>query len=801
MANPIETAYAGLKEELVIGPSHHRFQLISKQREHFMGCLWLAEDISTAARTEVSLLILRPELVRHDGVADQMRKLVTKLRSALRHPHIATCYGYFSWRGLEFMSLEHLDGQTLSDLFQRNQARKLNDRQKQGLLIQLAKAVDSGQLKLGKPHSLLAPDLIFLNAGGGVKLTGFGWRSILDPLLSLLPKQPDYPSYQAPEAFHPQNQTARSDVYALALIAWELYSGKRAFQPADGEAARYRKEFKSPGGLNKAQWSSLSRALSPETEPRPASCMALVRELFATETSPEQSTIPDMRSDSLGETPREAPAVEPDPPAANAIKQAAAEVQPTPTQPAPATEHPDPPAADATDDAVVVGEPGPDNTENSAGPPPEELPQSEATPDPEPTSAPESQPVPESEAKPDAESIENTPAAKDEKNPAPEQHPHDGANDAEQESETGTGSLITRLRSFTQVPELVRRWSRRGLIFTLGFVAGFWLALLFYQGQLDAISSQALTQMKNNRELRAAFESLELAHQRQQQELDRLHTAAEQPTNEKPSTGIESASALREANRPVDNLTLFQDELQEGGRGPQMAVIPAGRFRMGDLHGNGDDNERPVHEVIISSSFALARHEVTFEEYDRFANATGRPLPDDEGWGRGTRPVINVSWNDANAYTRWLAEQTGQPYRLPTEAEWEYSARAGTESVYWWGNQPGQGYAVCDGCDTQWGGQQTAPVGSLKPNPWGLHDMSGNVDEWVLDCYQPDYSNAPNDGSATRTSDCTHRVMRGGSWFDIPRVARPASRYRHPATSSRNSWGFRVALDLPASMQ
>ncbi|MGE4415986.1 MAG: protein kinase, partial [Marinobacterium sp.] len=310
MANPIETAYAGLKEELVIGPSHHRFQLISKQREHFMGSLWLAEDISTAARTEVSLLILRPELVRHEGVADQMRKLVTKLRSALRHPHIATCYGYFSWRGLEFMSLEHLDGQTLSDLFQRNQARKLNDRQKQGLLIQLAKAVDSGQLKQGKPHSLLAPDLIFLNAGGGVKLTGFGWRSILDPLLSLLPKQPDYPSYQAPEAFHPQNQTARSDVYALALIAWELYSGKRAFQPADGEAARYRKEFKSPGGLNKAQWSSLSRALSPETEPRPASCMALVRELFATETNPEQSTIPDMRSESPGETPRETQAVE-----------------------------------------------------------------------------------------------------------------------------------------------------------------------------------------------------------------------------------------------------------------------------------------------------------------------------------------------------------------------------------------------------------------------------------------------------------------------------------------------------------
>lgn len=816
MANPIETAYSGLKEELVIGPSHHRFQLISKQREHFMGSLWLAEDISTAARTEVSLLILRPELVRHEGVADQMRKLVTKLRSALRHPHIATCYGYFSWRGLEFLSLEHLDGQTLSDLFQRNQARKLNDRQKQGLLIQLAKAVDSGQLKLGKPHSLLAPDLIFLNAGGGVKLTGFGWRSILDPLLSLLPIQPDYPSYQAPEAFHPQNQTARSDVYALALIAWELYSGKRAFQPADGEAARYRKEFKAPGGLNKAQWTCLAHALSPEIEPRPASCMALVRELFATESSPDQSTIPDMRSESLGEPQQETLAPEQEqitvPGAAPVADQATAETQTAPAQAEPAAERPAPLETEASKNAAADDAPAPDSSSENGEPPPAAPSQAVATQpeqtqaEPvaataEPGSAAETQPEPPPAIAPDTEATQKPPAPQTRVKAEAEPHPDEATGDAEEKPETGMASLIARLRSFKKLPEPVRRWSRRGLIFALGLVAGFWLALLFYQGQLDAISSQALTQMKNNRELRAAFESLELTHERQQQELERLHMAAEQPVSEQRPPDIESAGALREANRPVDNLTLFQDELREGGRGPQMAVIPAGRFRMGDLHGNGDDNERPVHEVIISNSFALARHEVTFEEYDRFANATSRPLPDDEGWGRGSRPVINVSWNDANAYTRWLAEQTGQPYRLPTEAEWEYSARAGTESIYWWGNQPGQDYAVCDGCDSRWGGQQTAPVGSMKPNPWGLHDMSGNVDEWVLDCYQPDYSNAPDDGSAVRTSDCTHRVMRGGSWFDIPRVVRPASRYRHPANSSRNSWGFRVALDLPASMQ
>jgi len=716
MANPIETAYTGLKEGLIIGPDHHRYQLTRQLRDHFMGSLWLAEDISTAARTEVSLLFLRPELVRHEGVADRMRKLLIRLRSALRHPHIATCYGYFSWRGLEFLSLERLDGQTLSDLFQRNQARKLSDRQKQGLLIQLAKAVDSAQLKLGEPHALLAPDLIFLNTGGGVKLTGFGWRPLLDPLCSLLPLPPDYPCYQAPEAFHPRKQTARSDVYALALIAWELYSGKRAFQPGDDEGARYRREFKAPSGLSKTQWASLARAMSPEAESRPDSCMALVRDLFATETSPDQSAIPDMRGED---------------------------------------QNPDEARSAATD----------------TGP---------APPDP----------------------ASNSPTGTAE--PAPHTQPTQPAGTDAPPPRTDTRHRKAVSRFPRQLPPSLRTWAGRCLIFVLGLVVGFWLAWQLFQTQLDTVSAQALTQMKNNRELRATLASLEQSHALQQQQLEQLEQlrqAQSQSIRTAPESQVESASALREANRPVDNLVLFQDELRDGGYGPQMVVIPAGRFRMGDLHGNGDDNERPVHEVVIGKSFALARQEVTFDEYDRFATASGRPLPDDEGWGRGNRPVINVSWNDALAYTLWLAEQTGQPYRLPTEAEWEYSARAGTETLYWWGDLPGDGYAVCDGCDSRWGGLKTAPVGSTRPNPWGLYDLNGNVDEWVLDCYQPDYTNAPADGSATQTRDCSHRVMRGGSWFDIPRVVRPASRYRHPATSSRNSWGFRVALDLPASMQ
>ena len=170
--------------------------------------------------------------------------------------------------------------------------------------------------------------------------------------------------------------------------------------------------------------------------------------------------------------------------------------------------------------------------------------------------------------------------------------------------------------------------------------------------------------------------------------------------------------------------------------------------------------------------------------------------PSDEGWGRGNRPVVNVSWRDAEAYTEWLASETGQPYRLPTEAEWEYAARAGSLTTYWWGNRMQQNVAVCADCGSEWDGKQTAPVGTFPANSWGLHDMTGNVDEWVADCYADNYEQAPLDGSAYTERACQDRVMRGGSWFEINRLIRPASRYRHPQESTRNSWGFRVALDV-----
>ena len=239
-------------------------------------------------------------------------------------------------------------------------------------------------------------------------------------------------------------------------------------------------------------------------------------------------------------------------------------------------------------------------------------------------------------------------------------------------------------------------------------------------------------------------------------------------------------------------IEVFQDTLKDGSLGPKMVNIPAGSFQMGDIQGGGDSREQPVHKVSIEP-FAMGQYEVTFAEYDKFAQATGRKKPDDRGWGRENRPVINVSWHDAVAYNEWLSEQTGKQYRLPTEAEWEYAARAGTETKYWWGNEIGENKANCNGCGSQWDYEQTAPVGSFSPNPFGLYDTVGNVWEWVADSWHENYTNAPNDGGIwVEGADDSYRVLRGGSWDYFPVLARAAFRLGSNSFDRYDFFGFRV---------
>ena len=232
----------------------------------------------------------------------------------------------------------------------------------------------------------------------------------------------------------------------------------------------------------------------------------------------------------------------------------------------------------------------------------------------------------------------------------------------------------------------------------------------------------------------------------------------------------------------------------------EFVLVPAGQFRRGCVSGlDCYHRERPVRTVRVGS-FELSKYEVTFEEYDRFTAATGRARADDVGWGRGRRPVIYVSWEDAVAYTRWLSEQTGERYRLPSEAEWEYAARAGSVTKYSWGNEIGHNRANCDGCGSQWDKKQTAPVGSFGANRLGLHDMHGNVLEWVQDCWNGSYRGAPADGSAWVTGDCSQRVLRGGllesrPWEPARREPPLGSTPGAGASLSGSGWSGRLLVE------
>ena len=231
---------------------------------------------------------------------------------------------------------------------------------------------------------------------------------------------------------------------------------------------------------------------------------------------------------------------------------------------------------------------------------------------------------------------------------------------------------------------------------------------------------------------------------------------------------------------------------------PEMIVIPAGKFIMGSPENELDRNasEGPPHEVTIAKPFALSKFEVTFEEWDACVAAAACPRVPDR-WGRERMPVINVSWVDIKQYVSWLSHLTGKEYRLPTEAEWEYSARAGVNTRYSWGDDLGMGNANCDGCGSQWDLQQTAPVGSFKPNRAGLYAMHGSVWEWVEDSWHENYDVAPTDGSAwVQGGDPSFRVVRGGSWRNESELVRAAVRFRRNANVRFDTLGFRVARTI-----
>lgn len=258
------------------------------------------------------------------------------------------------------------------------------------------------------------------------------------------------------------------------------------------------------------------------------------------------------------------------------------------------------------------------------------------------------------------------------------------------------------------------------------------------------------------------------------------------------------------------------DTFRDCDQCPEMIVIPAGSFKMGSSQAELNNNEGPQHTVTIRKPFAVGIYDVTFDQWGYCVAWGGCDsyVPSDLDWGRGNRPVISVNWFDAQNYVRWLNEKvrssvqatesaesasTEGPYRLLSEAEWEYAARAGTTTAYYWGDGRNKGKANCDGCGSEWDNKQTAPVGSFAPNPFGLYDMAGNVLQWTEDCYHENYERAPINGTAWKTGlpgACDVRMMRGGSWFNSTYYIRSSQRFIVSAHIRANNTGFRVAKTL-----
>jgi formylglycine-generating enzyme required for sulfatase activity len=286
--------------------------------------------------------------------------------------------------------------------------------------------------------------------------------------------------------------------------------------------------------------------------------------------------------------------------------------------------------------------------------------------------------------------------------------------------------------------------------------------------------------------------------------IERLRAAA--PKNETPPPAARPAPAPKatpEQARPAPPPKPAPTEQAPAAAGasavkdcavcPELIALPPGTFTMGS--NTSDPSEKPAHHVTINKPFAIGKYEVTVEQWDACVNAGACMRVTNGGNRPKNTPVRDISWDDAQQYVKWLAQLTGKPYRLPTEAEWEYAARGGTSTRYWWGEQMRKGTANCKDCGEPWQQDSPAPVGSFAANPYGLYDMNGSVWEWVSDCWHNAYKGAPADGRSWDEPNCRVRVIRGGSWLEGASYMLSSTRFKYDANVRQSQNGFRVARD------
>lgn len=335
--------------------------------------------------------------------------------------------------------------------------------------------------------------------------------------------------------------------------------------------------------------------------------------------------------------------------------------------------------------------------------------------------------------------------------------------------------------------------SKTGLI--LGVVAMVVIAVavggyfMFSDSKPDMASDQIVAEKTEAKE--PEFEEVE-PEEPEFEEVESERTVSKTAPKPKPVV----AKTPKKTPKPAPkNKKEFQDNLKDGGQSPLMIVIPDGSFEMGSSASSRFVEERPRHTVHIKS-FAVSKYEVTFAEYDKFAEATGKKAPNDLFMDRKTHPVIYVSWDDAYNYTKWLSKQTGKKYHLLSESEWEYAASTGKKSPFWWGYKEEPRRAHCFGCETGLDPRKPSKVGGFKANKFGLHDTSGNVAEWVKDCWHKNYKGAPSDNDVWEGGDCSYRVVRGGAYLSPQQSTRSAKRDKLKSNARYDHVGIRLGREL-----
>lgn len=858
--NSLDALEAGLE----IGPHNHRFRLMRKISPGDQGRVWVAQDLAgteqdTRPRFKALKIYALPAqeqarlqepLVKEDNKGARLDlmtlrsnlvklRLRTEIAARLNHSNIVKVYGWRQGKdGWPFLEMDYLDqraGCALDQLLRKEGNPGLGLEHTLKLLPAIAEALDYSHREHRLAHRYLKLEKVFISAQGLVKLLDFGlgedMRESRDPVAAF-DTGASSPQEAMPELQAVEQTRFKQDVSSLAALIYEMLTGKSPYSeqaPAGWDPTKWPMK---PPELNEAAWKLLKQSLNPQSETCPPSAGELVRRLLTAQGK-----------SGIGRRPYAVPVWLPALLVTGVLGGGIAwyvhKSRPTST---PGVTQP---VVTTTGRAAVRVVPEPVAAkEQSTGA--EETSRLAEAAGRQQQDAQLAQEMDDSSYAA-AERIDSVAAYHIYLQRCPDCAHREAAEAAIKELETKAkgAELKAQFEAHLKARELVGSGRDKGSAMSvLGeleslnpqdrFVTDGKKRIAMTYGELARESldkanfAEARGWLAKGTALQVGLEalavlSLEVDRAELKAQDDAAYTQAERTHTQKsyqayldacaPPCGHrnEAAAAIErlKSNPPSSSNTVFRDRFADGSLGPELVVIPEGNFVMGSpVEEKGRFSDEHSHSVRIAKSFALGKYEVMFEEYDRFAEATGRKKPDDKGWGRGRRPVINVDWNDAVAYTEWLSAQTKQRYRLPTEAEWEYATRAGTQTARYWGEDPNQGCDYANGADlvgkrlfTGWnimncrdGYLYTAPVGSFKPNPFGLYDMLGNVLEWTCSAYDEGYNGAEQ--HCAPKERVLHFVSRGGSWSDEPRSLRSADRHKGTPEFLEYFVGFRLAREL-----